>query len=206
MDSLDERAAFAGFWIRLMANILDGFIMGIPLSLLIAIYYGDDWLLNYSNHSFLTYILFVLAIVTLWLTWNGQTPGKKMMGIRVVSYPEMTNISSGAAWVRCVIGYTLSAIILGFGYLMIAFRQDKRGLHDMIAGTCVIQVQGTDKSSNIKRSPELRVVDTRKAQIPKAKSYNSDNVFSMSNIILFILIIILINILFNFENFQKLFK
>lgn len=203
---MDKRAAFAGFWIRLMANILDGFIMGIPLSLIIAIYYGDDWSFSYSSHPFATYILFVLVIVALWLTWNGQTPGKKMMGIRVVSYPEMTNISTGEAWVRCVIGYILSAIILGFGFLMIAFRQDKRGLHDMIAGTCVIQVQGTDKSSNIKRSPELRVVNTQKAQIHKAKSYNSNNVFSMSNIILFILIVILINILFNFDNFQKLFK
>ena len=35
----------------------------------------------------------------------------------------------------------ISAIILGIGFLMIAFTDRKRGLHDMIAGTLVIKVR-----------------------------------------------------------------
>ena len=34
-------------------------------------------------------------------------------------------------------GYLISALILGIGFLMIAFSADKRGLHDRIAGTYV---------------------------------------------------------------------
>ena len=33
----------------------------------------------------------------------------------------------------------LSALIFGIGYLMIAFTERKRGLHDIIAGTCVVK-------------------------------------------------------------------
>jgi uncharacterized RDD family membrane protein YckC len=35
----------------------------------------------------------------------------------------------------------ISAIILGVGFLMIAFTDKKRGLHDMIASTLVIKVR-----------------------------------------------------------------
>ena len=35
------------------------------------------------------------------------------------------------------IGYWVNALTLGIGYLFIAFRKDKRGLHDLIAGTSV---------------------------------------------------------------------
>jgi uncharacterized RDD family membrane protein YckC len=35
----------------------------------------------------------------------------------------------------------ISAIILGIGFLMIAFTDKKRGLHDMIASTLVIKVR-----------------------------------------------------------------
>ena len=37
------------------------------------------------------------------------------------------------------VGYWVSASILLIGFLMIAFRKDKRGLHDLIAGTRVIR-------------------------------------------------------------------
>ena len=35
------------------------------------------------------------------------------------------------------IGLWINILTLGIGYLMIAFRKDKRGLHDLIAGTVV---------------------------------------------------------------------
>jgi uncharacterized RDD family membrane protein YckC len=34
----------------------------------------------------------------------------------------------------------ISALILGIGFLMVAFTERKRGLHDMIAGTLVVKV------------------------------------------------------------------
>jgi uncharacterized RDD family membrane protein YckC len=35
----------------------------------------------------------------------------------------------------------ISALILGIGFLMVAFTDRKRGLHDMIAGTLVIKTR-----------------------------------------------------------------
>ena len=35
------------------------------------------------------------------------------------------------------LGYMLSGMIFGIGFLLIAFRGDKRGLHDLLAGTYV---------------------------------------------------------------------
>ena len=33
----------------------------------------------------------------------------------------------------------VSGMILGIGFLLIAFRADKRGLHDLLAGTVVVR-------------------------------------------------------------------
>ena len=46
----------------------------------------------------------------------------------------------GAALLR-LIGYLASAMILYVGFLMVAFTDRKRGLHDMIAGTVVVRVR-----------------------------------------------------------------
>ncbi len=43
----------------------------------------------------------------------------------------------GGALIR-LLGYMLSSLIFCIGYLMVAFTDRKRGLHDMIAGTVVI--------------------------------------------------------------------
>ena len=72
-------------------------------------------------------------------TAGGQTLGKMAMGIKVV----MANgepVEFGSAMLR-YFGYWLSWLILGIGYLMIAFSAEKRGLHDNIAGTVVIRTR-----------------------------------------------------------------
>jgi uncharacterized RDD family membrane protein YckC len=55
--------------------------------------------------------------------------------VRVVSR-EGGPLSFGQAALRHL-GSWLSAVILGIGYLVAAFRADKRALHDLIAGTRV---------------------------------------------------------------------
>ena len=40
-----------------------------------------------------------------------------------------------------LIGYVASAMTLYVGFLMVAFTDRKRGLHDMIAGTVVVRVR-----------------------------------------------------------------
>ena len=53
-------------------------------------------------------------------------------------------IDIGSALLR-YLGYLASSITLGIGYLMIGFRGDKRGLHDLIGGTVVIRKTHVEK-------------------------------------------------------------
>jgi uncharacterized RDD family membrane protein YckC len=49
-------------------------------------------------------------------------------------------IGYGRAALREVFGKFLSTLLLGIGYLMVAFDDRKQGLHDKIADTCVIKL------------------------------------------------------------------
>jgi uncharacterized RDD family membrane protein YckC len=71
---------------------------------------------------------------------NGQTLGKKMMNIKVVttSGAPITNMQFV---LRNTVGYWVSAIILYVGFLMILFDAEKQGLHDKIFNTNVVRTQ-----------------------------------------------------------------
>ncbi len=63
------------------------------------------------------------------------------MAIRVkVIRTDGSEIGYGRAFLREVPGKFLSGLILGIGYLMIAFDAQKQGLHDKIADTYVIKL------------------------------------------------------------------
>lgn len=136
----------AGFWIRVVACLLDSLLVGTVQFCIVlvlglaggALTGGDDgmamglvtWLC--STAVGLTYYIFFTG-------YNGQTPGKMALRIQVVR-SDGTPMSYGRAFLREVPGKFLSAILLGIGYLMVAFDRNKQGLHDRIAGTYVIKL------------------------------------------------------------------
>ena len=63
-----------------------------------------------------------------------------IFGLRVVDTETGTNIGYGKTFLRQYVGMFLNFLTLGIGLLMVAFRSDKRGLHDMVAGTRVLRV------------------------------------------------------------------
>ena len=70
----------------------------------------------------------------------GATPGKKMLGLKIVREDGEEPLGWGTAFMRLV-GYMVSGFILYIGFLMIAFNPDKKGLHDMIAKTRVLKIR-----------------------------------------------------------------
>jgi uncharacterized RDD family membrane protein YckC len=70
---------------------------------------------------------------------QGQTIGKRMMGVRVIKRNGKP-LGWGDAFVRCWVGYLLSAAPLGLGFVWAIVDEDKRGWHDIIADTQVVQV------------------------------------------------------------------
>ncbi len=64
------------------------------------------------------------------------TPGKMVIGARIVRL-DGSPLGYGFAFFR-FLGTVLSDITYCIGYLLVAFRQDKRALHDLVVGTRVI--------------------------------------------------------------------
>ena len=134
---------YAGFWIRFLAQFLDTFIVGIPIFILSAFVFQSIFALEDLQKlgvrlfvSFFHFSLFYsYVIATTYFT--GGTLGKRIFGIHVVSERSQT-LSFWQTVLRELFGKTLSAMTLCIGYLMIAFSDRKRALHDMVAGTVVV--------------------------------------------------------------------
>jgi uncharacterized RDD family membrane protein YckC len=83
------------------------------------------------------WVWFVAYFVTFW-TLTGQTPGARLLGIRVQS-DNGAGLHGGQA-LRRFGGLILAALPLGAGLLMILFDDRRRGLQDRIGGTVVCWV------------------------------------------------------------------
>lgn len=118
---------YGGFWCRFFANLIDGVILSII-----------GWILAFVPPYWLGSVIGIVYVIGFW-TWKGQTPGKMFLGVKIVK-TDGSSIGIGRAILR-YIGYFVSAIILFIGYLMIAWDSRKQGLHDKIAGTCVVEVE-----------------------------------------------------------------
>ena len=116
----------AGFWIRFGAVLVDAVILTVVNFVLTAII-G-------STAVFLGLAVGIVYTIGFW-TASGATPGKMVFGLRVVTV-DGDPIGLDKAIIR-YIGLWVNVLTLGIGYLFIAFRKDKRGLHDLIAGTVV---------------------------------------------------------------------
>ena len=121
---------YAGFWIRFGAYLIDGLVLGL-FGLLVGLATEDV-----SQANMLQIAFGAIYLVGFWVA-DGATPGKKVFGLRV----QMVNgdpIGIGAGLLRYV-GYYISGLTFGIGFLMVAFTAEKRGLHDFIAGTVVVR-------------------------------------------------------------------
>ena len=89
---------------------------------------------------FLMLIFIALSLAYIVIGWSkyGTTVGKRIFGLYVVDDQTGQAPAMGKAFLRLV-GYIVNGFTFYIGFLMIAFTDDKRGLHDMIAKTHVIQ-------------------------------------------------------------------
>ncbi|RCW51318.1 RDD family protein [Paenibacillus prosopidis] len=126
----------AGFWIRLGASLLDGLIVGLPLYLLSLLISGGP-----GGEEYFTDVISFLYSLLLPVFWNGYTIGKRICGIQIRkldgSAPRL-----GTMILRNVVGGLIYALTLGIAAIVSAFmvglREDKRAIHDFIAGTEVL--------------------------------------------------------------------
>ena len=122
-----------GFWVRVLAYLIDAVILGIVQFIL-----GKA--LSGGSLSSAVVVIDAIYFAVFWSSvGGGSTPGMRALGLRVIG-ADGGPISLGRAFLR-VIGLYVAAIILLIGILMVAFTERKRGLHDMIAGTYVVHTR-----------------------------------------------------------------
>jgi uncharacterized RDD family membrane protein YckC len=81
-------------------------------------------------------MLFWMGYLLLFWTASGKTPGKAILGLRVVTR-DGQRLALGHSLMR-IVGYVLSAIALYLGFLWVAVDARQRGWHDYLAGTQVV--------------------------------------------------------------------
>jgi uncharacterized RDD family membrane protein YckC len=134
----------AGFWLRLVALMIDGFLVlliQIILGALLA-YIGSNGFNLHNSASMLVQLFSTIVSLFYWIFFTGycgQTPGKMLLRIQVVT-SDGTTLGYGKAFYREVVGKFISSIILCIGYLMAAFDDQKQALHDRMAKTYVIKL------------------------------------------------------------------
>lgn len=141
---------YAGFWLRLGAYLVDLIIMVIiDYAIYLApgfVYFAIVGELGSDEPAAnaLAIVILVLCVmasiaypICFW-RWRGQTPGKMAAGIRVVRADE-SPLDWRAAVMR-FLGYVVNWLTLGLLFVWVAFDDRKRGVHDRMAGTCVVRL------------------------------------------------------------------
>lgn len=153
-ESTDEHP-LASRWARLGAVLIDGIIgllITIPFFMMTGMWsemasgaepaYGMTLL--GGLYGFVGYII----VHYYFLDRNGQTVGKKVLGIRIED-PQGRLIGAPAIIGKRYLPVTAASLIPLIGGLLVIidalfiFRKDKRCIHDMIAGTRVVKLSGS---------------------------------------------------------------
>lgn len=137
----------AGFWTRVVAYMLDFFLLAavqFVLSLMITWTIGMLGLVTEGDPAINMVVWLFGASLSIgyavfFTGYCGQTPGKMALRIKVI-HTDGSSVTYGRAVLREVLGKFVSGVLLGVGYLMVAFDSQKQGLHDKIADTYVIKL------------------------------------------------------------------
>jgi uncharacterized RDD family membrane protein YckC len=142
---------YAGFWLRLVAYVIDNIILLIIGSLsgfVFGAIFGSLYSLSMGTaegaEEAVLFPSLLLGLVINWLYYAFQesspkqaTLGKQAVGIVVVDL-DGKRISFGKASGR-LFGKLLSGFILLIGFVMAGFTEKKQALHDIISGCLVIK-------------------------------------------------------------------
>jgi uncharacterized RDD family membrane protein YckC len=139
---------YAGFQLRAVALILDLIVMGSFFLLFFTVAFlpvaiGGDSHLSGNEEQWvrivlLSYIPFVPILFFVLWAWRGQSVG--MMAVRIeVTDRDGEPLSAVRSLLRALV-WPLSMFPLGIGAAPVLFDEERRALHDMLAGTVVLEL------------------------------------------------------------------
>jgi uncharacterized RDD family membrane protein YckC len=168
----------AGLGARLLAWLLD-------LHVIIAVFlfgcvYATVWELVRQGLG--DAMLLVLTFVVQWgyfvlweWLWYGQTPGKRLVGIRVID-EQGSSISFGQAVTRNLLRVAdglpllipdVMPVLYGVGFLTAACNREQRRLGDWAAGTLVVYVE--DRTQVLKLEQQARTAAVDRVQLVRQR-------------------------------------
>lgn len=142
---------YAGFFTRFFALVIDEIAMGI-LAFLVSLIFGGCALLSLSSFSdffsILTGTAAIIAMASLFIFqflyygyfWSksGQSVGMKLFNIQVVRQTQDQQLSFWRAGFRGTLGYAISGLVFGLGFIWAVFDGNKETWHDKIFDTWVV--------------------------------------------------------------------
>jgi uncharacterized RDD family membrane protein YckC len=146
---------YVGFWLRVVATIVDSIWTGIVIGAVVFALFGEQIMAiaqlgaeaspeeaaavmaAYGQGMMVETLLFTIIIIGFWI-WKSATPGKMLVSAVIVDAKTLGKPSTGQFVVRYV-GYIVSSLVFGLGFLWVAFDRRKQGWHDKMAGTVVIK-------------------------------------------------------------------
>jgi uncharacterized RDD family membrane protein YckC len=126
-----------GFWIRLVAYLIDAIILGI-VGTIIGGFVDPDPSAPARNS-----INLLLGLVYFVYFWSAQGGGQTL-GMRVLNLKVIRTDGSALTYVQAVIRYVgliIACIPIFIGVIWAAFDANKQGWHDKIAGTFVVKTK-----------------------------------------------------------------
>jgi uncharacterized RDD family membrane protein YckC len=142
---------YGGFWIRFVARIIDLVIVSVALSIItipLGALFGvgllgvTDPLRQGAAFATIVGLYLLLSVVINFLyevyfvSSRGGTPGKLILSLKIV-HPDGSLLTVGQAVGR-FFAYMLNAFTFYIGFIMAAFDDEKRALHDRIMNSRVI--------------------------------------------------------------------
>ena len=136
---LPDSARYAGFWIRVFANVLDVLLLeAVNMALALAVGGVESGAGRLDPRLALFAVVFPpVAIIGSWIAL-GASPGKLMLRLRIVDEPTG---GRPTAW-QCIGRYLMALVSIlcaGLGFFWIVIDPRKQGWHDKIVRTLVVR-------------------------------------------------------------------
>lgn len=150
LAALPARPAFAGFWLRAFAYLIDTVLISLFFGLFASFYpstfikFPDSAAGSLASLPQLTPIAFVITITATWFyytlfeasAWQA-TPGKRVLRLYVADLSGRPVTFARAAARNGA--KLISSLTFLVGYLIAGFTEKKQALHDILAGCLVLR-------------------------------------------------------------------
>lgn len=139
-----EELEYVGFWLRVVASLIDTVLIGVIIWPLLSAFYGESY---WSSEKFiqgpmdflLSWVFPAVAVILFWIA-RQATPGKMAISAKIVDAKTGKAPSTGQLIGR-YFAYYVSIFPLCLGFVWVAFDERKQGWHDKLAGTVVVRPQ-----------------------------------------------------------------